>query len=526
VKVRAYEGPGVKTGGIALAVLLACSGPGAVCAALPQGVDDAALRAAAVASFPELFELLALPNDSISPADVVKNAAWLEAAFRRRGFRTEAFENKGRPLVFAEYGGNRPGRKTVLFYMHFDGQPVVPSQWSQKDPWKPVVKRQNAGGAWVEVDRAEAMKAGFDPELRVFGRSSSDDKGPIVMFLAAFDLLRAQKLAPAVNVKVLLDSEEEVNSPGIAAAVSAHKLLLAADALVVHDGPVHPSGRPTLAFGNRGVVAVTLTVYGPRAPLHSGHFGNWVPNPAQRLARLLSAMKDEDGRVTIPGWYAKTVITDADRKALAEVPDDEAAIRKRVGIAATDTVGATYQEALQYPSLNVRGLAAAGVGEKAANVVPESAVAELDLRTTVEADAEYLLPLLRAFVEAQGYRLVDREPTDEERARYPKLAQLRPSLPEKAARQEIDSAVGRWATAALEEAFREGGAPPKPVRIRMMGGTLPTHEIVTPLGMPFVLVPVVNADNNQHAYDENLRLGNVLSGIRTILGLLLTPYRD
>jgi acetylornithine deacetylase/succinyl-diaminopimelate desuccinylase-like protein len=237
-------------------------------------------------------------------------------------------------------------------------------------------------------------------------------------------------------------------------------------------------------------------------------------------------MKDDDGRVTIPGYYARTVITGADRRALAEVPDDEAGIRRRAGVAATDKVGATYQEALQYPSLNVRGLAAAGVGEKAANVVPETAVAELDLRTTVEADAEYLLPLLRSFVEAQGYHVVDREPTDEERARYPKLARLAPARSEKAARQEIDSAVGRWATAALEEAFREGGAPPKPVRIRMMGGTLPTHEIVTPLGMPFVLVPVVNADNNQHAYDENLRLGHFLSGMRTMLGLLLTPYPD
>jgi acetylornithine deacetylase/succinyl-diaminopimelate desuccinylase-like protein len=308
--------------------------------------------------------------------------------------------------------------------------------------------------------------------------------------------------------------------------VSAHRALLAADALVVHDGPLHPSGRPTLAFGNRGEVGVTLTVYGPRAPLHSGHYGNWVPNPAQRLARLLASMKDDDGRVLIPGWYARTVITDAERKTLAEVPDDEAAIRKRVGIAAADRVGATYQEALQYPSLNVRGLAAAGVGEKAANVVPEKAVAEIDVRTTVEADAEYLLPLLRAFVEAQGYHLVERDPTDGERAGYPKLARLKTALPEKAARQEMESAVGRWATSALEEAFGGADGSPRLVRIRMMGGTLPTHEIVTPLGMPFVLVPLVNADNNQHAYDENLRLGNYLGGMRTILGLLLTPYPD
>ncbi|MCM3877342.1 MAG: acetylornithine deacetylase, partial [Thermoanaerobaculia bacterium] len=124
-------------------------------AALPPGVDDAAIAAAAVASFPEYLELLSLPNVSISPADVQKNAAWLEAAFQKRGFTTRQFENKGRPLVFAQYGGSRTSRKTVLFYMHFDGQPVVPSQWAQTDPFQPVVKRRGADGKWVEVDRGE-----------------------------------------------------------------------------------------------------------------------------------------------------------------------------------------------------------------------------------------------------------------------------------------------------------------------------------------------------------------------------------
>jgi acetylornithine deacetylase/succinyl-diaminopimelate desuccinylase-like protein len=161
-----------------------------------------------------------------------------------------------------------------------------------------------------------------------------------------------------------------------------------------------------------------------------------------------------------------------------------------------------------------------------ANVVPQQAVAEIDIRTTREANAEYLLPLLRAFVVAKGWHLVDGEPTDEERSRYPRLARLTAGHPEKAARQEMDSPIGRWATAALEDAFREEGADSKPVRIRMMGGTLPTDALVGPLGTPFVLVPLVNADNNQHAYDENLRLGNYLDGIRTVVGLILTPYPD
>ncbi len=416
----------------------------------------------------------------------------------------------------------RARQKTVLFYIHFDGQPVVASQWAQKDPWQPVVKRRGTDGKWVEVDRAELLKPDFDPELRVFARSSSDDKGPIAMFLAVFDLLRAQKIDPAVHVKVLLDSEEEVGSPGIAAVVGANAALLSSDAVVLLDGPVHASGRPTIAFGNRGVVTVTLTVYGPRAPLHSGHFGNWVPNPALRLARLLATMKDEDGRVTVPGYYARTKLTDADRAVLAEVPDDEAALRARTGIAQPEKVGATYQESLQFPSLNVRGLASASVGEKAANVVPRDAVAELDLRTTVESDPEYLLGLLRKHVEAQGWHLVEKDPTDEERARWPKLARFDAHLPEEAARQPFDSPVGRWASSAIAGAF-----PASPlVRIRMMGGTLPTHAIVGPLKAPFVQVPVVNPDNNQHAYDENLRMGHYLSGMRTMAALLTAPYPD
>jgi acetylornithine deacetylase/succinyl-diaminopimelate desuccinylase-like protein len=491
-------------------------------AALPAGVDDAAIAAAAVASFPEYLEFLSLPNVSIVPADVQRNAAWLETAFGKRGLAARQLENGGRPLVFAEYGSARASQKTVLFYLHFDGQPVVPSQWAQEDPFKPVVKRRGADGRWAEVDRSELVRPGFDPDLRVFARSSSDDKGPIAMFLAVFDMLRTRKIAPAVHVKVLLDSEEEVNSPGIAVAVAGNAALLSADSVVLVDGPSHASGRPTIAFGNRGEVGVTLTVYGPRAPLHSGHFGNWVPNPAMRLARLLASMKDEDGRTTILGWYARTSLVEADRKVLAEVPDDEAALKRRTGIAQPEKVGATYQESLQFPSLNVRGLASASVGDNAANVVPRDAVAELDLRTTVESGPAYLVGLLKKHVETQGWRLVEKEPTDEERARWPKLARLDVHLPEEAARQPFDSPVGRWASCAIAGAWP--GTPL--VRIRMMGGTLPTHQIVGPLLAPFVLVSVVNPDNNQHTYDENLRMGHYLSGMRTLAALLTAPYPE
>ena len=488
-------------------------------AALPDGLDENAIRHAAVGIFPDYFQLLSLPSVSAEPADIQKNADWLVKAFEKRGFKAKELANKGKPLVFASYEGNKEKRPTILFYMHFDSQPVIPSQWSQKDPWSPVVKRRDTDGKWQEVDKSLLFRPDFDPELRVFGRASADDKGPIAMFLASFDLLRDKKKGPAVNVKVLLDSEEEANSAGIPDVVANNRALLTADALVVFDAAEHPSGRPTILFGNRGLIPLTLTVYGPKVPLHSGHYGNYAPNPAQRLAHLLAGMKDDDGVVRIPGYYDTTHLTDADRKILAEVPDDEAALKKRLGIAEPDKVGANYQEALQYPTLNIRGMASGGVGDKTATIIPAQAVAELDLRTTVEAEGPYLAGLVKTYIEGQGYFLVDRDPTDAERAEHSKIAQLKIGKGDEAARQAIDSPVGRWAEKALQ---MSSGVPP--VRLRQMGGTVPTADIVGPLKLPFLLVPVVNADDNQHTYDENLRMGQFLTGMRSMLGLLLTGY--
>src|SRR6185436_10325152 len=313
------------------------------------------------------------------------NVAFLERVFARRGFQTRRLDNKGKPLLYAEWPTKLRGAKTILYYMHLDGQPVVDREWSQPSPWKPVVKKKSAAGSWDVVATDLLFAAPLDPELRVFARSASDDKAPIMMLLAAFDALKQAGAAPAINVKVILDSEEEKGSPTIRAVVSANKQLLACDALIILDGPRHQSERPTVVFGNRGAAHVTLTVYGPKQPLHSGHFGNYVPNPAVRLARLIASMKDDQGRVTIRGYYDRVKLTAAEKKILAETGDDEAAIRRRTGISVAERVGGNLQEAIQFPSLNVRGMAAASVGDKAANVIPHQAIADFDLRTTPEA---------------------------------------------------------------------------------------------------------------------------------------------
>jgi acetylornithine deacetylase/succinyl-diaminopimelate desuccinylase-like protein len=502
---------------LCLAALSLCAGSAF---AQADPFTPAAAAKLAQSTLREYLELLAIPNDAIAPSDIQKNTDWLEHAFQKRGFSTRQLANKGKPMLFAEWPKKSAGAKTVLFYMHLDGQPVVTAEWSQPNPWQPVVKMRNAAGKWEITGTERLFAEPLDFELRVFARSASDDKGPIMMFLAAFDGLKAANLEPGINVKVLLDSEEEKGSPSIPSVVSANRELLRSDAIVIHDGPRHASERPTLVFGNRGATRVTLTVFGPRAPLHSGHYGNYVPNPALRLAALLASMKDEQGRVTVAGYYERIHLSDTEKKILAETGDDEAAIRRRVGIARAEAVGGTLQEALQYPSLNVRGMAAASVGDKASNIIPERAVAEFDLRTTPETPPAYLFGLLEAHVKKQGYHLVKGQPTDADRAAYDKLAELTMGQGGRAMRTPLDSPLGKWAYDVLK---RPADAAANPVRIRMMGGSVPTDSLVEILDAPFVILPLANGDNNQHTFDENLRMGHYVDGIHTILGLLRTP---
>jgi acetylornithine deacetylase/succinyl-diaminopimelate desuccinylase-like protein len=248
-----------------------------------------------------------------------------------------------------------------------------------------------------------------------------------------------------------------------------------------------------------------------------------VPNPALNLARLLSSMKNDKGQVTIPGYYSTTKLSKEDIDVLDSVGDDESAIRKRVGIAKSDAVASNYQRSLQYPSLNIRGMLSGGVGKEAANIIPQEAVADLDIRTTTEASADYLTNLIKNHIKQQGFYLIDHDPTDAERVEYPLIVKMKEGTSAHAARQPIDTPVRKWVETAEISAYSNVGGT-RPVIIRASGATVPTYEIVGPLALPFVIVPTVNTDNNQHAYDENLRMGNYLTGMRTMLGLLNTPY--
>jgi acetylornithine deacetylase/succinyl-diaminopimelate desuccinylase-like protein len=503
------------------------SSHGSISDATSDPIAPAAILRRAQLNFPEFFDLLALPNDPAVPEDIRKNADRVERAFGTRSFRARQLPNDGRPLVFAQYPSPGAAAKTVLFYMHFDGMPVIDSQWSQKSPFVAALKQKRAGlesaSQWEEIDRDKLQGKCVDPEWRLFARSSSDDKGPIMMFLSAVDLLKEAGLDPAIKIKVLLDSEEEKGSPGIGAVAEANRKLLEADAVVILDGTMHESNLPTIVFGNRGAAVVRLTVYGPKIELHSGYYGNIAPNPAQRLASLLASMKGEQGRVTVAGYYDTIKLTDAERAIMASVPDDPAALLERLGIAKRECVGANLQEAVSYPSLNVRGMQAAAVGDKGTNIIPSQAVAELDLRTVPGADPAYLVGLIEAHIRAQGFHLCDGEPSDLERAEHPKLASFNLLRSSASAITPMDSPLGTWAQTALTNAFSKNGQLSPVVRIRMMGASVPTAKLVHALHLPFVIVPLVNPDDNEHSFDENLRIGHYLDGIRAVIHLLRLP---
>jgi acetylornithine deacetylase/succinyl-diaminopimelate desuccinylase-like protein len=464
-------------------------------------------------------DLLSLPNDASFPDDILRVLEWLEAAFGDRGFDTERLAMPGSDALLATR--DAPGTdRTVLIYLQADGQPVDTTRWFQDSPWVPVLKEQTAEGEW-EIIPWDGLYGERDEDWRMFARSASDSKGPIAQFLTALAILDEEGVTPDFDMKVIIDTEEEMGSPHLPEALVRYQEELAADMLVIFDGPPHVSGEPTLTFGARGIATVTLTTYGPRVAQHSGHWGNYVPNPAVRLARIIASMKDDEGRVTIPGFYEGITIDEETREILSRVPDDIAALHQRMGIAAPDAVADNPQEAIQYPSLNIRGMNSGWVGTQSRTIIPPSATAEIDVRLVLESDPERLIRLIREHVEGLGYHLTTDEPTDEERARYPKLASFTYDVSYRAYRTDFSSEVGRWLSSSFVHLFGE-----EPIRVRTSGGSIPISPFVTTLGVPAVSVGTVNPDNNQHSPNENLRVGDFLRGIRIITAVLSQPLED
>ncbi|MFC6190386.1 M20/M25/M40 family metallo-hydrolase [Dyadobacter subterraneus] len=485
---------------------------------IPAEKSDVLISKRMFPALEELKEYVAIPNDALVAEDIDKNLIWSQEAFAKRGFKTAILKTGKLPLFSAEktYPKNT---KTVLFYFHLDGQAVRPSEWFQKDPYTTVLKEQSADRTFKEIDWDLLKSDKINDEWRIFARSTSDDKGPIVMLLQALDILAAQNQQPPFNVKVVLDCEEEKGSPGLKDALAQYKNQLMADYLIVMDGPMHATNRPTLTFGCRGGTSFSLTTYGAITQQHSGHFGNYSPDPTFSLAKIISTMKDDDGRVLIDGFYDGIKFDAEAVKIMAAVPDNLTAINDRLQIAEAEKVGKNYQESMQYPSLNVRGLKAAVTGKGGGTIIPEEALAEFGIRLVPETEGARMNLLVKKHIEKLGYTVLDHVPTKLERMAHKKLVFMNSGgAGSPAFRTEVNSPIGDWLRKTVTENFKE-----QPVIIRIMGGSVPVVPFIQTLGVPAVIVPMVNMDNNQHSPNENLRIGNLRMGIKTCLSILTTP---
>jgi acetylornithine deacetylase/succinyl-diaminopimelate desuccinylase-like protein len=465
----------------------------------------------------DFVELLSIPNVASSLPDMERNAAHIVGLLEQRGFITQRLSAGGAPYVYAEL--SVPGAaETILIYAHFDGQPVQEEDWAYP-PFSPTLLDGplSAGGKPIDPDEVDGR---FDPEWRLYARSAGDDKMPVIALVHALDALAANDIPLSVNLKLLLDGEEERGSPTAGEIIDRHKDLLDADLLLFCDGPMHPSRRAQLVFGVRGDVTVDLTTYGATRPLHSGHYGNWAPNPIMQLARLLVSMRDDSGRILVDGYYDDVVpLGEPERAAIADMPDTTETLKDELSVHTPEGGGERLEALISEPAVNVRGIHAGGVGEKGRNVIVTSATASLDLRLVPDQVPARVRELLEAHVAGEGFHVVHDDPSADTLRAHERVAKLDWGSGYPALRTPLDDSMAARLTRLMRR------IAPDLIVTPSMGGSLPLHEFGSRLAAPIVILPLANHDNNQHAENENVRLQNLWDAMR-IYGAVLAAFGD
>jgi acetylornithine deacetylase/succinyl-diaminopimelate desuccinylase-like protein len=398
-----------------------------------------------------------------------------------------------------------------VFYAHYDGQPVDTSQWS-KPPWSPTL-RSRLGGEVIPLPTQPGTVQG---ETRLYARSAGDDKSPIVAFLSAMDALRASNIPSSVNLKFFFEGEEEAGSPHLREMLTRHRDALGADLWVFGDGPVHQSRRQQIVFGVRGSMGLELTVFGPSRALHSGHYGNWAPNPLVLLANFIASMRDDDGRILIDHYYDDVrPITRAERDAIAGVPAPDSALRVELLLGGTEANNAPLMDRLMLPALNVRGISGGGVGALGANAIATLARASIDFRLVPRQTPASVRTLVEAHARKHGFFVVHRDPTPEERLAHARILKLEWEEGYPAQRADMSLPVARALIRATEM-----GVGDRIIVIPTSGGSAGLYLFDDVLRTPIISVPIVNHDNSQHAANENLRLQNLLDGMQVYAGII------
>jgi acetylornithine deacetylase/succinyl-diaminopimelate desuccinylase-like protein len=468
----------------------------------------------------EYMKFLTLPNVYGDTAGIAKNAQFISGMLQKLGLKTELLtidKPLSSPVVYAE--AITPGAtQTIIFYAHYDGQPVNPAQWANGlSPFVPVLAtdRLDRGGKLIPMPPANET---INPEWRIYSRSSADDKAGVFAIIKAYEAIIKSGQKAGVNIKFFFEGEEEKGSPNLGAIFLKYKEKLKSDLWIICDGPRHQSGKKQIVFGVRGDVNIGLTVYGAKRPLHSGNYGNWAPNPAMRLAQLLASMKDKSGMVTIKGFYDDvTPLSELEKQALRKVPDVEQMLKEELGIIQPDGNGKPFLELLNLPTLNINGMQSANIGDQAANVIPTTASAVLDLRLVSGNDVDRQTEKLANHIREQGYYITSKDPTDEERKKYPLIAKFIPSgNGYNAQRTPMDLPIAGKIIKAVQATTTD-----ELVLLPTLGGSLPLFLFEKHLGAKPITITVVNYDNNQHAENENVIIRYIWEGVETMAAIMM-----
>ena len=461
----------------------------------------------------ELIQLVSLPNVASNRADIAKNADLLTAMFEKRGFSVSRWETKGSPIVFAQRDAAN-ARGSVVFYFHYDGQPSDPKEWTLGAPYSP------AAFSGKTVVNLAATTGPVDPNVRIYGRSTADDKGPIVAFLAAIDGLIASKASIPWTIKVVLDGEEEGGSPNFTAAMKERTTMVGGDIAIIVDSPRHPSGLPTVFYGSRGGASAVIKVYGANGDLHSGNYGNFVTDPTMALAKLLASMKDDQGNVVIKNFYDGIVpLTATERRAVDEIPNVDGKLLEEFGLARQEHPDSRIELQHNRPTLSVLGIESGNVYTGTRSAIPGSASARIEMRLVNGLNAATQLDRLVAHVREQGFHVIDQEPDLPTRRKYPLIARITRSAGgygvAKASMDDPQTIMAANAIRALDQRL---------VQMPTIGGSLPFSTFSETLKLPSIGLAVVNFDNNQHAANENIRVGHFWEAI-DIFAALVTMNR-
>ncbi|WP_436516954.1 M20/M25/M40 family metallo-hydrolase [Ekhidna sp. To15] len=458
--------------------------------------------------------LLAIPNVAYDLPNINKNAEHIIAELNKRGVETKLLRMVGTPPIVYGYYPVKGAKRTLAFYVHYDGQPADKTKWTH-NPWEPTYYSKAMVDDGEPIDFPVAFDE-VDEEHRIYARSAGDDKAPVITILTALDLIQANKMRATSNLVFFFEGQEEAGSRQLQQYLNDNRELVdQIDLWLFCDGPVHQSRKPQLVFGVRGVTGMEITTYGPNRPLHSGHYGNWAPVPGQLLSELIASMKDADGNIVIDGYYDDVEpLSELEKESMKSIPLVDEGLKQELGI--NDPEGTeSYNERLLLPSLTIRGLSSGNTGKLARNVVPSTATAAIGMRLVKGCDPEKQKDYVEAHIRKQGFHIVREDPDQETRMKYPKIAKVTRESGYPAARTSMDLPITQDVIARTKDV-----AGDDLILLPTLGGSLPLYLFTDELKKPAIILPIANHDNNQHAADENLRIGNLWYGIKLMSALM------